>query len=60
MRLGRWPAAAIVFVAALRAAATLAGKADDLYERKIRPYLVERCYGCHATSGTRKQDLVLD
>jgi len=46
--------------AALLGAPILAGEAEDLFEREIRPYLVERCYECHATSGTRDQDLALD
>ncbi|NCA11850.1 hypothetical protein EBR56_08605, partial [bacterium] len=46
--------------AALLGAPILAGEAEDLFEREIRPYLVERCYECHATSGTREQDLALD
>jgi cytochrome c553 len=37
-----------------------ASEAGDLFEREIRPYLVERCYECHATSGTREHDLALD
>ncbi len=45
--------------------ATAVARADDdagleLFERRIRPYLVERCYGCHATHGTRAHDLALD
>ena len=38
----------------------LAGEADDLFERVIRPYLIERCYECHGTHGTREHDLALD
>lgn len=37
--------------------------ADDgleLFEKTIRPYLVERCYECHATHGTREQGLAVD
>ena len=37
-----------------------AGEATDLFEGEIRPYLVERCYECHATSGTMEQGLALD
>jgi hypothetical protein len=47
-------------VAALLGGPNQAGEAEDLFEREIRPYLVERCYECHATSGTREQDLALD
>jgi hypothetical protein len=47
-------------VASLPAGRATAGEAEDLFEREIRPYLVERCYECHATSGTREQDLALD
>jgi len=32
----------------------------DLFERVVRPYLVERCYECHATHGRREQGLALD
>jgi hypothetical protein len=44
----------------LVAGAAHAGEGDELFERRIRPYLVERCYGCHATHGTREHDLALD
>ena len=37
-----------------------AGEGDDLFEKVIRPYLVERCYECHGTHGTREHDLALD
>jgi hypothetical protein len=37
-----------------------AGEAEDLFERTIRPYLVERCYSCHATNGTRENGLAVD
>jgi cytochrome c553 len=37
-----------------------AGEGEDLFEKVIRPYLVERCYECHATHGTREQDLAVD
>ncbi len=37
-----------------------AGEADELFERTIRPYLVERCYSCHATHGTRENGLAVD
>jgi len=57
---GRWLAASIAVVAALLAGPAQAGEAEDLFEREIRPYLVERCYECHATRGTREQDLALD
>lgn len=33
---------------------------DELFERTIRPYLVERCYNCHATHGTRENGLAVD
>jgi hypothetical protein len=53
-------AALLLVVAALLGGPARAGEAEDLFEREIRPYLVERCYECHATSGTREQDLALD
>jgi hypothetical protein len=37
-----------------------AGEGEDLFERVIRPYLVERCYECHGTHGKREHDLSLD
>ena len=40
-----------------------AGEGEDLFERVIRPYLIERCYECHGTHavhGTREHDLSLD
>jgi hypothetical protein len=37
-----------------------AGEGEDLFEREIRPYLVDRCYECHVTSGKREHDLALD
>ncbi len=33
---------------------------EELFERIIRPYLVERCYACHATHGTQESDLAVD
>jgi len=40
--------------------AAAAGEGEDLFEKVIRPYLVERCYECHATHGKREQGLALD
>jgi cytochrome c553 len=57
---GRWRTASLLVLAALFAGPAQAGEAEDLFEREIRPYLVERCYECHATSGTREQNLALD
>jgi hypothetical protein len=37
-----------------------ADEGGDLFEKVIRPYLVERCYECHATHGKREQGLALD
>ena len=40
-----------------------AGDGEDLFEKVIRPYLIERCYECHGTHavhGTREHDLSLD
>jgi cytochrome c553 len=43
-----------------------AGEGDELFEKVIRPYLIERCYECHGTHGvdgahgTREHDLSLD
>lgn len=37
-----------------------ASEGEDLFERVVRPYLVERCYECHGTHGTREHDLSLD
>lgn len=37
-----------------------AGEGEDLFERVIRPYLIERCYECHGTRGTHEHDLSLD
>ena len=40
-----------------------AGEGEDLFEKVIRPYLIERCYECHGTHGvhgTREHDLSLD
>ena len=37
-----------------------AGEGEDLFERAIRPYLIERCYECHGTHGTREHNLALD
>ena len=37
-----------------------AGEGEDLFEKVIRPYLVERCYECHGTHGAREHDLSLD
>jgi len=57
----------MLFVAALAALAGLARPAtmqaaagEELFEKVIRPYLVERCYECHGTHGTRENDLALD
>jgi hypothetical protein len=47
-------------VAVVLAGPAQGGEAEDLFEREIRPYLAERCYECHASSGTREQDLALD
>ena len=44
-------------------AAAAGTRGDDvagLFEREIRPYLAERCYGCHSTSGKREDGLALD
>ena len=35
-------------------------EAEELFERTIRPYLVERCYSCHATHGTKENGLAVD
>jgi len=54
-----WLAASLAVVGV----GTRTARGDDpreLFERSIRPYLVERCYGCHATHGTREADLALD
>ena len=37
-----------------------AGEGDELFEKVIRPYLIERCYECHGTHGVREHDLALD
>ena len=37
-----------------------AGEGEDLFEKVIRPYLIERCYECHGVHGTREHDLSLD
>jgi hypothetical protein len=37
-----------------------ASEGEDLFERVVRPYLVERCYECHGTHGKREHDLSLD
>jgi hypothetical protein len=43
-----------------------AGEGEDLFEKVVRPYLIERCYECHGTHavhgvhGTREHDLSLD
>jgi hypothetical protein len=37
-----------------------AGDGEDLFEKVVRPYLIERCYECHGTHGTREHDLALD
>lgn len=37
-----------------------AGAGEDLFEKVIRPYLIERCYECHGTHGKREHDLSLD
>jgi hypothetical protein len=37
-----------------------AGEGEDLFEKVIRPYLIERCYECHSTHGKREHDLSLD
>jgi hypothetical protein len=37
-----------------------ADEGGDLFETVIRPYLIERCYECHGTHGTREHDLSLD
>ena len=39
---------------------TAAGEGEDLFEKVIRPYLIERCYECHGTHGAREHDLSLD
>ncbi len=44
----RLAAAAILFGFALSVAVSVAGEESDLFERKIRPVLVEHCYECHA------------
>jgi cytochrome c553 len=57
----------MIFVVALAAPAGFddpssarAGAGDELFEKVIRPYLVERCYECHGTHGIRENDLALD
>ena len=37
-----------------------AGEGEDLFEKVIRPYLIERCYECHGTRGSHEHDLSLD
>jgi len=37
-----------------------AGEGEDLFEKVIRPYLIERCYECHGSRGTHEHDLSLD
>ena len=37
-----------------------AGDAERLFAEEIRPYLAERCYGCHTSAGTREGGLALD
>jgi cytochrome c553 len=37
-----------------------AGEGEELFEKVVRPYLVERCYECHGTHGARENDLALD
>ena len=36
------------------------GEAEELFTREVAPYLAERCYACHSSSGGREQDLALD
>jgi len=52
------PLSALLFC--LAATPAIAGSGEELFERTIRPYLVERCYGCHATHGTRENGLAVD
>jgi len=44
---GDWPGAPCL-VACVAALAALPGRADDFFESRIRPLLVERCHECHA------------
>jgi hypothetical protein len=52
------PLSALLFC--LAATPAIAGSGEELFERTIRPYLVERCYSCHATHGTRENGLAVD
>jgi hypothetical protein len=47
------------FVAACGGAAR-AGEGEDLFAQVVRPYLVERCYECHAANGVHEEDLAVD
>jgi hypothetical protein len=47
-------------VACLWGGMATAGEGEDLFEKVIRPYLIERCYECHGTRGTHEHDLSLD
>jgi len=57
---GRGLVCFVFVVAASGGDAARAGEGEELFEREIRPYLAERCYECHATSGRREHDLALD
>ena len=37
-----------------------ADEASELFERRIRPVLVEHCYACHNSTDSREGDLALD
>ncbi len=50
----------LAFLSVLGGRCASGGEGDELFERTIRPYLVERCYSCHATHGTRENGLALD
>ena len=47
-------------LASLVATPAIADPGEELFERTIRPYLVERCYSCHATHSTRENGLAVD
>jgi len=40
--------------------AARAGEGEDLFEKVVQPYLVERCYECHAANGVHEDDLAVD
>ena len=59
-RRGLLVVAAALAVALVVGAAALAGEGEELFETVVRPYLVERCYECHAANGVHEEDLAVD